>query len=228
VSEEESVSGLAISASAHGEVWQGLRIVLTHRYIRPLLGEATTFNFFDEVFQLGIMLWAVRQLHLSAGTIGLVFTAGGIGSFLGAWFGSRLTGRFGYGPVLLVALSFGNGAPLGLFASGLLERHIVLLLCAVFAVMGAGIGIANTHAVSLRQTAVPEHLTGRTNAAYRLISWGAIPLGAATGGLIASTFGGRIATLVGAAGLASATLWVAASPVPRLASIADADTNARS
>ncbi len=215
-------TGLTGRGSARAEVWHGLRIALTHRYIRPLLGEATTFNVFNEVLVLGIMLWAVRDLHLGAGTIGLVFTAGGVGSFLGAWFGARLTGRFGYGRVLLITLVLGNGAPLGLFASGLVGGHVVLLLCTVFVVMGVGIGIANTHAVSLRQSAVPEHLTGRTNAAYRLISWGAIPLGAAVGGVVATHLGGHAATLVGAVGVATATLWVAASGVPRLATIHDA------
>jgi hypothetical protein len=41
--------------------------------------------------------------------------------------------------------------------------------------MGVGIGVANVHAVTLRQTAVSESVRGRVNAAYWLISWGAIP-----------------------------------------------------
>ena len=65
--------------------------------------------------------------------------------------------------------------------------------------MGVGIGIANVHAVSLRQTAVPEYLRGRVNAAYRLISWGAIPLGAAVGGVVASQASAQAAMITGAA-----------------------------
>ena len=222
----EATTGLTTtdSQAARREVWEGLRVALTHRYIRPLLGEATTFNFFNEMLLLGLMLWAVRDLELSAATIGLIFTAGGVGSFLGAWFGARLTGRFGYGRVLLLTLTLGNGAPLALLASNHVEDRVVVLLCGVFAVMGVGIGIANTHAVSLRQIAVPEHLNGRTNAAYRLLSWGAIPLGAAAGGLVAATFDGQTAMLTGAVGVAAATLWVAASRVPHLASINDASS----
>lgn len=29
----------------------------------------------------------------------------GVGSFLGAWFGSRITGRYGYGRALLVSMA---------------------------------------------------------------------------------------------------------------------------
>ena len=201
------------------ELTEGLRVALGHRYIRALLGEATTYNAFNEVFMLGLLLHAVRDLHLSAAVIGLVFTAGGVGSFVGAWFGSRVTGRFGYGRVLLVTLLLGNTAPLAL---AFFSRATLPLLCLVFAVVGVGIGVANVHAVSLRQVTLPDRLRGRVNAAYRLISWGAIPLGATLGGVAAAELGARPAMLLGAAGVATSTLWVAFSGVPRLRTIEEA------
>lgn len=163
----------------------------------------------------------MRDLQISAGFIGLIFTAGGIGSFLGAWFGSRITGRLGYGRVLLVSLILGNTAPVAVTAADLVGNGVVGLLCSIFFIMGIGIGIANVHAISLRQIALPDHLIGGTNAAYRVISWGAIPIGAAVGGVIASTTSAKTAMIVGAIGIASATLWVAFSAVPRLRSISD-------
>ncbi|MGH8892096.1 MAG: MFS transporter [Actinomycetes bacterium] len=208
--------------SGRGQMWCGLRIAFTHRVIRPLLGEATTFNVFNEVLMLGLLLWLVRDLEMNAGLIGLLFTAGGAGSFVGAWFGSRVTGRFGYGRVLLLTLLVGNGAPLALLGADRVGDLVLPLLCGVFLVMGVGIGIANVHAVSLRQIALPEHLVGRTQAAYRLVAWGAIPLGAALGGAIATAAGGETAVTVGAVGVATSTLWVAFSRVPTLRSIEDA------
>lgn len=44
------------------EVAEGLRVVFGNRYVRPLLGEATTFNFFNELFILGLILFTVRDL----------------------------------------------------------------------------------------------------------------------------------------------------------------------
>ena len=51
----------------------------------------------------------------------------------------------------------------------------------MFFLIGLGSGLANVHAVSLRQTAIPGEIQGRVNAAYRLFSWGAVPVGAALG-----------------------------------------------
>lgn len=201
---------------------EGLGIVVRNRYLRPLLGEATTFNFFDEIFILGLLLYAVRDLGLNAAQIGLVFTAAGVGSFLGAWFGPRITGRFGYGRVLLATMLLGNTAPVAVVASTHSRAVALVVLTAAFATMGIGIGIANVHAVSLRQSATPAHLHGRVNAGYRLISWGAVPLGASIGGLLAAQLGAHTATLIGAFGIPIATVWVAASSIPHLASIHDA------
>ena len=205
-----------------GRAWSGLRIALRHPVIRPLLGEATTFNVFNEVLMVGLLLWLVRDLGLSAGLIGLVFTAGGVGSFVGAWFGARVTGRYGYGRVLLVTMLLGNGAPLALLGAEHVGPLVLPLLCTVFVVMGVGIGIANVHAVTLRQTALPEHQVGRAQAAYRLIAWGAIPVGAGLGGAVATVAGSQAAVTLGAVGVALATVWVALSGVPRLHSIEDA------
>ena len=226
--EDEMAAAAPSPGPAWREVIEGLRLAVHDRYVRPLLGEATTFNVFNEMFILGLLIYSVRELGLGPAAIGLVFTAGGVGSFVGAWFGARVTGRFGYGRVLLVTLIVGNAAPVAVAFLGRVGGGALGLLCAIFVVMGVGIGIANVHAVSLRQTAVPEYLRGRVNAAYRLISWGAIPLGAAVGGIVASQAGAEVAMTSGALGMALATLWVAFSAVPRLRTISDAGGSAGS
>ncbi|GAB2601878.1 MFS transporter [Paractinoplanes abujensis] len=209
-------------APARPGLVRGITFTLCHRFVRPLLGEAATFNLFNEILMLGLLLYAVRTAHLSPLAIGAIFTAGGLGSFAGAWFGARFTARFGYGRVLLVTLAAGNSAPLGVLLADRSGSGLLALLCAIFVVMGAGIGIANVHAVSLRQAATPTELRGQVNAAYRLVSWGAIPLGAAAGGIIATQAGPFTAMATGAAGVAAATLWVAFSAVPTLRDIHDA------
>lgn len=204
------------------EATEGLSIALRNRFVRPLLGEATTFNVFNEIFVIGLLLYAVRGLGLRAAAIGMVFAAGGIGSFLGAWYGARVTARFGYGRVLLVTLVLGNTAPAGVVLLRGDPQVGVVILVTVFLLMGIGIGIANVHATSLRQVAVPKSHRGRVNAGYRLVSWGSVPLGASLGGLLASLLGPFAAMAIGGLGIPLATLWVLFSPIPRLASIADA------
>jgi uncharacterized membrane protein YoaK (UPF0700 family) len=45
--------------------------------------------------------------------------------------------------------------------------------------------LGSNGSVSLRQRIAPAHMLGRTNAGYRLLAWGTLPLGAAAGGLLA-------------------------------------------
>ncbi|MDV3223234.1 MFS transporter [Intrasporangium sp.] len=205
------------------EAIEGIRVAVGNRYLRALLGEATTFNLFNEVFMLGLMIYAVRDLGISAAGIGAVFVAGGLGSFLGAWFGTRVTGRWGYGRVLLATLVAGNTAPVGAVAVAPGSPGAAgVLLGSLFFIMGVGIGIANSHATTVRQLATEPQLLGRVNSAYRLISWGVLPVGAIAGGAVATQVGPWTAVLAGSVGMATATLWVLFSPVPRLRTVTDA------
>lgn len=204
------------------DAWKGLRYAVSHRIMRPLLGEATTFNVFYEILVLGLLVHTARVLKFSPTMIGLVFVAGGLGSFLGSWFGARLTDRFGYGRVLLITLILGNTAPAAVVFIGDDTGSAMAILLSAFWVMGVGIGVANVHTISLRQTAIPEALLGRVNAGYRLVSWGAIPLGASIGGLLAGLLGPFQAMAIGALGIPLATLWVAFSPIPKLTAIDEA------
>ncbi len=207
------------------EALDGIRLVVRNRFLRALLGGATTFNLCTETFMLGVLLHAVHDLRLGPAGIGAILVAGGVGSFAGSWFGARMTARFRYGRVLLATLAVGNTAPLSAMFTGTAEVWAPWLLGAAFLVMGLGIGISNAHAVTIRQLATPERLRGRVNAAYRLISWGAIPAGALLGGYLATTTGPWWTITAGAIGLATATLWVALSPIPGLRTIDDVARN---
>ncbi|HUG07394.1 MAG TPA: MFS transporter [Acidimicrobiia bacterium] len=218
----ESVEPVSRSGSKFHEAITGLVAAWRHRYIRPLLLEATTFNLFNEIFILALLLHAVRGLGLDAAAIGLVFVGGGIGSFIGAWFGPKVTHRLGYGRVLLVTMAVGNAVPMAAVFTRTEPMTGLGVLVATFAVMGIGIGVANVHAVSLRQIAVRDDLRGRVNAGYRLVSWSVLPLGATIGGLLATGVGPYEAMLIGAFGLPLATVWVLFSPIPGLRDIAEA------
>jgi Na+/melibiose symporter-like transporter len=220
--DESSFASASDQTTARRDVAEGLRVVFRNRYVRPLLGEATTFNFFNEIFILGLLLYTVRELDMSPALLGLIFTAGGVGTFLGAWYGTRVTGLLGYGRALLATMFLGNTAPVGVLLVSGPGAASLPIFATVFFLIGLGSGLANVHAVSLRQTAIPAEMQGRVNAAYRLLSWGAVPVGAGLGGLLAAWFGGQTAMLIGAFGVPLATLWVAMSAVRRLTTINDA------
>ena len=124
--------------------------------------------------------------------------------------------------MLTVTLAMGNTVPLLAVFAGAAGSWAAALLGAVFLVVGLGVGVANSHAITVRQLATPDQLRGRVNSAYRLISWGAIPVGASLGGVAAAALGAWTAMVIGGLGVAAATLWVLSSPVPRLNQVRDA------
>lgn len=210
------------TVSVRTAIGEGLRLAVKHPVLRGFLGGATTFNLAYEGFLLCVMLYLVTDLGAPPITVGLVLVAAGVGSLTGAWFGPKLSARFRYGRVLIVTLALGNTAPLLVVLTAVAPGHEVPILASAFSLMGVGIGISNSHVVTVRQRVATPAVMGRLNAAYRLVSWGAIPIGAALGGLAATALGPWAGMVLGAAGLASATIWVACSPVPRLRTVEDA------
>ena len=73
-----------------------------------------------------------------------------------------------------------------------------VLVGASFAVSGVAIVLWNVVTVSLRQRITPDRLLGRMNAAYRLVGWGTMPVGAALGGFLAEALGLRPTFVVAA------------------------------
>lgn len=204
----------------------GMRIAWRNRVLRGFLAGATTFNLFYEVFMICVMLYLVNRLGVSALVVGAVMVLGGVGSLIGSWFGPKISRRRHYGKVLLWTLAVGNTAPLLVGFAFFLPGHEVWVVMTAFVLMGMGIGISNAHVVTVRQIASPPESLGRVNAAYRFVSWGAVPIGALIGGVAASHLGSFGGMMVGAIGLASATLWVAGSPVRRLQTVQDAKRHA--
>jgi hypothetical protein len=72
------------------EIVEGLRFVLRHPPMRPALIWVATMNFFTTVAGSIVLVFAVRGLHLTAATVGLIFSLGNIGVLGGALLAPRI------------------------------------------------------------------------------------------------------------------------------------------
>lgn len=200
--------------SALRDAAQGVTLLLRDPSLRALAAEATLWNFGNEILTLAVTVALVEGSDRGPLLLGIVLMAGGVGAFLGSAISARLTARFGYGPSLVVALLVGNSAPIAgaltLRWDGLVS---VALLAVAYLLSGVGIGVANSQATTVRQLLTSEHLRGRLNAAYRLLSWGALSVGALVAGVVITAFDPSGAGLAGAVVMALATAPVAFSPV---------------
>jgi MFS family permease len=195
------------------EIVEGLRYVLGNRYLRWIAASTATFNFFSNVIFSVFLVFAVRELDIRPGVIGLIFATGSIGYLTGVLVTNRISGRFGVGPTIIIG---GLGSTSFLLLAAAPASSPIPFLIAAMAISSMGIPIYNITQVSFRQAITPERLQGRMNSVMRFVVWGVIPLGALLGGALASWFGLRFAIWVGAIGMSLAVLPVLLSPVRTL------------
>ena len=208
--------------SAFAEAKEGLWVLARHRILRALVAEASAWNFGNEIFILALTVYILKEIPAGPLILGLIVTCGGVGAFLGSMLSATLTARFGYGKALVASLILGNTAPIiGALGAWLHPSGLLVPLSAAFLLSGIGIGVANSQSTSIRQIAVAPELRGRVNGGYRLLSWGALSVGALLGGVLITTVGIWPAALAGSAVMALATLPVALSPARRVRAIDD-------
>ena len=207
-------------APLRAQVAEGFSATFRNGYLRAFAGEAGSYNLCWQIVQTVLVLYAIRELHMNSGTLGLVFAIGAAGALLGALTTAPTARRFGLGRTVITAAVIGDAAPLALpfLQPGPLAAP---LLAAAFFVRGIGVTGCNVHVNAIRQTITPDRLRGRTNAAYRLLVTGIVPVGALVGGWLGSTFGLRTTLAVGTVGLLSTALFLIMSPVRRVRDLSD-------
>ncbi len=193
------------------ELKEGLRFVLGNPNLRAQAGCTATSNFFSNVAFAIVLVFFVRELELSPGVIGIVFSVGGAGSLVAAFTSRRLSNRFGIGPTTIAAgMMWGPATLLVAFAptgTAAVPFLVVAQLTAGFAIV-----VYNIVQVSYRQAICPPQLQGRMNSVMRFIVWGTIPIGALAGGALGSLVGLRETIVIGGIGGSLAILWIVFSP----------------
>jgi MFS family permease len=203
------------------ELWEGLRYVLKHEYVRGMATSVAIFNFFGNVGGSIFLVYLVREFGLSATTIGLVLGLGNVGFLAGAFVAKRVEARLGVGRTIVGSMAL---SPFGLLLVPLAPRELAApLLVASGVIVGFAIVLYNVSAISLMQAITPDRLLGRMNASRRFLVWGVIPLGALAGGTLASTIGLRPTLFVGAIGASLAIVPLLFSPIRSLERVPDED-----
>jgi MFS family permease len=193
------------------ELKEGLRFVLGNPNLRAQAGCTATSNLFSSVAFSIFLVFAVRELDLSAGVIGIVFSVGAAGSLAAALTATRISSRFGIGPTTIgVGLLWGPAMLAIAFAPT--GDAAVPVLVGSQLVLAFSVVVYNIVQVSYRQAICPQRLQGRMNSVMRFIVWGTIPIGTLVGGALGSWVGLRETIVIGSVGGALAVLWIIFSP----------------
>ncbi|WP_189239120.1 MFS transporter [Planomonospora parontospora] len=200
--------------SLRAAIGEGLAFVLRHPLLRVIALSTGVANFFSALLLSVQTVFLVRVLDLSPGAIGLTLSGAAAGGILGALSAGRIAAAVGQARIIwLSTLATGPFALLWpLAATGPAAALFALGSAIVF----FGAVVYNIAQVSFRQTLCPPDLLGRMNATMRFLAWGAMPLGALAGGVLAQSFGARTAVWVCAAGFLTVPLPLLLSPLRRL------------
>ena len=196
------------------EVIAGLRYVLGNRYLRGIAVATGTSNLFSSIAFATYIVYAVRELGLSATEIGIIFGLGNLGALAGALTGNRLSARFGLGRTIVGSM-FLTAPGVLLVALAPRSSPVPFLIAAGLLIGFSGV-IYNINQVSFRQAITPLTMQGRMNATMRFIVWGTIPIGQILGGIIATAASLSAAIWVGAIGSFLAVVPLVISPVHSL------------
>ena len=147
-------------------------------------------------------MFALRDLGLSKAGYGVFLAVAALGNVAGGLLAPWLRRRWSAATILSVA-----GLLAGLAYLVMAATSSVLVAQAAFVVEASAVAAGTVASISLRQRHIPRALMGRVSNVFRSIIWGAIPLGALIGGLLADTRGLRSPFVF--AGLAQIALVVA-------------------
>jgi len=169
----------------------GFRLVFGDPYLRQLSLFWSAANFALTGYTALVVIFLVRVIGLSAGSVGLLTAVPGAGGIAGALLARRVTARYGTARGLLVAtwaaLPFALLIPLT-GPGPRLAWYIVGVLIAY-----TGIAVGNIIIAAFRQSYSPPGMCGRVTATMRVIIFATSPAGALAAGGLASWLGIRTA-----------------------------------
>jgi MFS family permease len=214
--EPEPKPGTAAGASGFiPEMREGIDVVLKSPILWRIAGCTGTTNFGSNmVFGAVFLVFAYRDLHLSAAIVGIIFGISSVGGLVGALVAPWLARTLGLGTTLGVSTLLGGlvtlATPLALIGAP------AIVLSILGFVANVTIPVYNINQVSLRQSITPDRVQGRMNATTRTIVWGTMPVGAFVGGILGTAVGVVQTIILGSLIWALAALWIFLGPVRRL------------
>lgn len=207
--------------SSGQNIWQeigaGLKLVWRNPVLRSLAWTVAIWQLLHHMYLVVIILFATREIGLSAGMVGMVYMLSGLGCLLGALWTASNNQRFGVGPMTVsglfaTALAWQifslTGGPYGL---ALAELGLGMLL------FGFGATSFTINYLSLRQAITPDALLGRMTASMRFLTVAVAPVGSLLGGVLGSLLGLRATLMiVGVSGLLLVGLAMTLTPMRKV------------
>jgi MFS family permease len=176
-------------ASLAQRIREGIDYLRHDRILRFFTVMGGLSNFGLTGYAALLVLFLVREVHLGAGTVGLVMAMGSLGGVIGATIATRVSRRLGSARALL-ALQLLAGPPALLVPLGAPGAGLVAMVAGLLLV-GVGVVAGNVVRGAWRNRYVPEHLVARQVTTAQVVNLGTMPLAGIAAGALGSTLGLR-------------------------------------
>jgi predicted MFS family arabinose efflux permease len=193
------------------ELLAGARFLLRHPVLRPLTALLTVFILVTYGIDDVVIYHLKHGLRQGDGTIGLVLTAGAVGTATGSLVVGRLRRWLGFSACWIGAVGLSGVAIAALGLTGRVAE-VGALMAGYFCCLGIG-GICS---LTLRQEVTPEPLLGRVTSAFWTIHFSLGGLGAAAFTWLAERHGAPLTFGLAGAGCLVVALVSLATPVARV------------
>ena len=189
----------------------GVRFVARHRLLVALAMVVGSWQACYNAALVVQILFATRTLGLSEQSIGLSYTAMGVGTVIASVFGNRISRRFGPGPSLVLGIAIcGCGWLLLSMAPG--NAWGVAAFSITLMMFSTGAVLIFINFLAMRQAVTPAPLLGRMTSTMRWLILIPAGPGALLGGWLGEHSGLR--TSLAVAGCGALTLALVASRLP--------------
>jgi MFS family permease len=181
---------------------EGLRFVWDNHLLRGLALAVSAANFALGGGGALLVLLALEELDATEFEFGLIVGFGALGGLGGALLARRVSSWLGRRWAMTAGALV---LALGQLVLGLAPNALVATIGLFVATVG--VSVFSVVGRSLRQAVSPDRILGRVVTSFRLIGFGALPLGAVLAGALAGETSVRLPYIVGA-GIVAAAAWL--------------------
>jgi MFS family permease len=168
------------------DMLDGLRFLRDNPLLRRLTAILTILNFFYFAAAALLVLYTSDLLHSGEVTFTALSVGAASGTVVSRFLVGPLTTRFESSGTITFALWVWAVSSVGIAFTS--SKYVAV---ASYILLGVGNGLWMIVNTTLRQQLTPPRMLGRMNAAFRTVSWGVVPFGAAFGGVAARYLGLR-------------------------------------
>jgi Na+/melibiose symporter-like transporter len=176
----ERESGKTGFPALREDMKEGISFLWSHKDLRRLVLMTSAIGIGFSFATSTQILFMVDLLNLNPKYFGVLMSAFGAFSLLGAFLAPKSAKKFGRGAVLRTAMITSTGLTFATAFSPNLWVFIALSLVGAFSIVHWNIVLMATY-----QRLIPQEIYGRVHGARRTLVWGSMPIASLLGGFVA-------------------------------------------